>query len=92
MAHHDGPASRTAGRHDAGSLTVTPMRRWGSGGSSIVDLAGGHQPLSNEDGTVWVAFNGEIYNFPALRRAGLRAGHTLHSHGDTEAPVRPPRR
>jgi asparagine synthase (glutamine-hydrolysing) len=34
---------------------------------SIVDLAGGHQPLSNEDGTVWTVFNGEIYNFPALR-------------------------
>ena len=35
---------------------------------SIVDLAGGHQPLANEDGTVWTVFNGEIYNFPALRR------------------------
>src|SRR5262245_46503779 len=35
---------------------------------AIIDLAGGHQPLSNEDGTVWTVFNGEIYNYPALRR------------------------
>ncbi len=43
---------------------------------SIVDLAGGHQPLSNEDGTVWTVFNGEIYNFPALRqRLEARGAH-----------------
>ena len=36
---------------------------------SIIDLAGGHQPLSNENGTVWTVFNGEIYNFPALQEA-----------------------
>ena len=35
---------------------------------SIVDLAGGHQPLSNEDGTIWVTFNGEIYNHADVRR------------------------
>lgn len=54
---------------------------------SIVDLEGGHQPLSNEDGTVWVVFNGEIYNFPALRRRLEARGHTLRSHGDTEVLV-----
>ena len=54
---------------------------------SIVDLAGGHQPLSNEDGTVWTVFNGEIYNFPALRRRLEARGHTLKTHGDTEVIV-----
>src|SRR6185437_11492276 len=54
---------------------------------SIIDLAGGHQPLSNEDGTVWTVFNGEIYNFPALRRRLEARGHTLRSAGDTEVLV-----
>jgi asparagine synthase (glutamine-hydrolysing) len=54
---------------------------------AIVDLPGGHQPLSNEDGTVWVAFNGEIYNFPSLRRRLEARGHTLRSSGDTEVLV-----
>ena len=54
---------------------------------AIVDLAGGHQPLSNEDGTVWTVFNGEIYNFPALRHRLEARGHTLRSKGDTEVLV-----
>ena len=51
---------------------------------SIVDVAGGRQPLANEDGTVVAAQNGEIYNFPELRPALLEAGHHLHTHTDTE--------
>src|SRR5437588_7613518 len=54
---------------------------------AIVDLAGGHQPLANETGTVWTVFNGEIYNFPALRRRLEARGHTLRSSGDTEVLV-----
>ncbi len=54
---------------------------------SILDLAGAHQPLSNEDGTVWVVFNGEIYNFPALRHRLEARGHQLRSFGDTEVLV-----
>ena len=54
---------------------------------AIVDLAGSRQPLSNEDGSVWTVFNGEIYNFPALRRRLEARGHTLKTHGDTETIV-----
>jgi len=54
---------------------------------SIIDLSGGHQPLSNEDGSVWTVFNGEIYNFPALRRRLEAKGHQLRSTGDTETLV-----
>ena len=54
---------------------------------SIIDLAGGHQPLCNEDGSCWVALNGEIYNFPGLRPELERLGHTFRTHCDTEAIV-----
>ena len=54
---------------------------------AIIDLAGGHQPLSNENGTIWTVFNGEIYNFPALRRRLEAKGHDLRSSGDTEVLV-----
>jgi asparagine synthase (glutamine-hydrolysing) len=54
---------------------------------AIVDLPGGHQPLANEDGTVHVVFNGEIYNFPTLRHRLEARGHTLRSTGDTEVLV-----
>ena len=54
---------------------------------AIVDLPGGRQPLSNEDGTVWTVFNGEVYNFPALRRRLEARGHVLRSAGDTEVLV-----
>jgi asparagine synthase (glutamine-hydrolysing) len=51
---------------------------------SIVDVDGGRQPLSDESGTVWAAQNGEIYNFPTLRRQLLESGHTLRTLCDTE--------
>jgi asparagine synthase (glutamine-hydrolysing) len=54
---------------------------------SIIDLAGGHQPLSNEDGTIWIAFNGEIYNFQELNRRYLSTGHTFRTRSDTETIV-----
>jgi asparagine synthase (glutamine-hydrolysing) len=54
---------------------------------SIIDLNTGHQPISNEDGTVWIVFNGEIYNYQELREFLLGKGHTFKSQTDTEVIV-----
>jgi asparagine synthase (glutamine-hydrolysing) len=54
---------------------------------SIIDVGGGHQPISNEDGTVTVVFNGEIYNFKALREQLERRGHRFKTRTDTEVIV-----
>ncbi len=51
---------------------------------SIIDLAEGHQPMANEDGSVWVVFNGEIYNFKDLRRPLEDRGHKFATNSDTE--------
>src|SRR5689334_11790974 len=54
---------------------------------SIIDLATGHQPIHNEDRTVWIVFNGEIYNFRELRAELEAAGHRFYTGTDTEAIV-----
>ncbi|MBM4001891.1 MAG: asparagine synthase (glutamine-hydrolyzing) [Planctomycetes bacterium] len=54
---------------------------------SIIDLSTGHQPMSNEDSSVWVVFNGEIYNFAALRKRLEGAGHVFRTRSDTETIV-----
>ena len=74
------------GPDDAGYLVEGPvalgMRRL-----SIIDLAGGHQPIFNEDGTVGVVFNGEIYNYRALRAWLESEGHSFRTASDTEVIV-----
>jgi asparagine synthase (glutamine-hydrolysing) len=54
---------------------------------SIIDLPGGHQPISNEDETIWITFNGEIYNYRDLRTDLLERGHQFRTSSDTEAIV-----
>jgi len=74
------------GPDDEGFYTDGPagigMRRL-----SIVDVAGGHQPLTNEDGTLWIVFNGEIYNHLALREQLIARGHRYTTHSDTETVI-----
>jgi asparagine synthase (glutamine-hydrolysing) len=78
---HRGPDDE--GVHaDAASGVCIAARRL-----SIMDIPGGHQPLSNEDGTVWAAFNGEIYNHRKLREDLRSRGHTFATNGDTEVLV-----
>jgi len=79
MMIHRGPDDQG---HHFGNGAAIGMRRL-----SIIDLGGGHQPIGNEDGTVWVVCNGEIYNFKELR-AGLEArGHVFSCDSDTEVIV-----
>jgi asparagine synthase (glutamine-hydrolysing) len=54
---------------------------------SIIDLEGGHQPIGNEDGSVWIVFNGEIYNHERLRELLAKLGHRFRTRADTEAVV-----
>jgi len=54
---------------------------------SIIDLHGGSQPMHNEDSTVWVVFNGEIYNYRELRISLLQRGHRFYTNSDTEVIV-----
>jgi asparagine synthase (glutamine-hydrolysing) len=54
---------------------------------SIIDLPGGHQPISNEDETIWITFNGEIYNYRELRAGLLERGHRFRTASDTETIV-----
>ena len=76
---HRGPDD--AGYHRAPGIGLGHRRL------SIIDLSGGHQPLFNEDGSVAVVYNGEIYNFQALAEELAAAGHTFRTHCDTEVIV-----
>ena len=69
---------------DDEGIFVAPGIGIGARRLSIIDVEGGHQPLSNEDGSVWVAQNGEIYNFPDLRAELQSKGHVFCTRCDTE--------
>jgi asparagine synthase (glutamine-hydrolysing) len=72
---------------DDGGVFVGPGIGLGHRRLSIIDLVGGHQPMCNEDGTIWVLLNGEIYNYPELRAELLQRGHKFTTKSDTEAIV-----
>jgi asparagine synthase (glutamine-hydrolysing) len=74
------------GPDDAG-LYVDEQAALGHRRLSIVDLAAGHQPLSNEDESIWIVFNGEIYNHAAIRQELESAGHRYRTRSDTETIV-----
>ena len=76
---HRGPDSD--GFHFDGPTGIA-MRRL-----AIIDVASGRQPISNEDGSIWIVFNGEIYNHPALRAELKKRGHIFKTHSDTECIV-----
>jgi asparagine synthase (glutamine-hydrolysing) len=76
---HRGPDDE--GYHIEGSLGLGFRRL------SIIDLGGGHQPMSDAEGAVWVIFNGEIYNFRELRQELESRGHRFRTKSDTEVIV-----
>ena len=79
-------AIRHRGPDDEG-LHVEPGVGLGMRRLAIIDLATGHQPIHNEDATVWVVFNGEIYNYRALRHELTGLGHRFTTVSDTETIV-----
>lgn len=79
VQHHRGP--------DAGGLHLEPGIGLGHRRLSIIDLSGGKQPMFNEDKSVVVTFNGEIYNFPNLHDELQALGHVFRTHSDTEVIV-----
>lgn len=77
--HHRGPDGH--GFYNQGPIGLAHARL------RIIDLSSGDQPMCNEDGTVWVVFNGEIFNYLELRADLLRRGHRLSTQSDTEVLV-----
>lgn len=76
---HRGPDE--GGFHVSGPIALGHRRL------SIIDLATGKQPMSNEDGSVWLVFNGEIYNYRELRSELIQKGYRFLSHSDTEVII-----
>src|ERR1700741_1354116 len=74
------------GPDDEGIFTA-PGIAFGFRRLSIIDVTGGHQPLANEDETIWVMLNGEIYNYTALRQELESKGHKFRTRSDTEVIV-----
>lgn len=76
MIRHRGP--------DQFGMYLDDQAALGNARLSIIDLGGGQQPISNEDGSLWVVFNGEIFNYIELRKELEAKGHVFATHSDTE--------
>src|SRR5215472_2921509 len=74
------------GPDDEGYFIAGPLG-FGFRRLSIIDLAGGHQPMSDKEETVWIIFNGEIYNYKELRAELRNKGHQFRTNSDTEVIV-----
>lgn len=72
---------------DESGIYISPVATLGNVRLSIVDLAGGQQPLSDPSGRYWIVFNGEIFNYPELRQDLKTKGHIFHTQSDTEVLV-----
>jgi asparagine synthase (glutamine-hydrolysing) len=84
---HRGPDEEGVTQIPATPAGREPRAVLGNRRLSVIDVAGGHQPIANEDGTVWAVQNGEIYNFERLRERLERAGHRFATRSDTEVIV-----
>lgn len=80
VIHHRGPDD--AGHFEDGNIALGHRRL------SIIDLAGGHQPMHTPDGAMVISFNGEIYNYRELREDLAARGHTFQTDSDTEVLLR----
>jgi asparagine synthase (glutamine-hydrolysing) len=76
MLDHRGPDEQGMHREPSAGLAHARL--------SIIDVAGGHQPMSNDDGSLWITFNGEIFNYVELREDLVKKGHRFHTKSDTE--------
>lgn len=77
--HHRGP--------DATGIYLSDHAGLGHARLSIIDLSGGHQPIHNESKSIWIVFNGEIFNYPELRESLIKKGHQFYTQSDTEVIV-----
>src|SRR6202000_2032945 len=77
---------RHRGPDDEGYYIAGPLG-FGFRRLSIIDLKGGHQPMSDQEQSIWVVFNGEIYNFPELKSELEAHGHVFQTKSDTEVIV-----
>src|SRR4029453_793170 len=86
LVHRMCEVIRHRGPDDEG-IHVEPGVGLGMRRLSIIDLSTGHQPIHNEDRSIWIVFNGEIYNYRELRRELEAAGHRFYTSSDTETIV-----
>lgn len=77
--HHRGP--------DATGIYLSDHAGLGHARLSIIDLSGGYQPIHNETKSVWIVFNGEIFNYPELREELIKKGHRFYTKSDTEVII-----